>query len=642
MEMKIHLNYSYVSLLTNESYIYGIILLYQSLLKVSSKYPLYVLVTKNVSMASREILNQLNISYEVIDIIPMQKDLFQHNYDINSRFAATWKNCFTKFYIFNLTKFDKIVFLDADVQVLKNIDHLFEKPHMTAAIDGEYFSLWNDKHFNAGCMVIEPSENIYQDLLSMVKILEVKNLPSQCIADQEILNIYFNEWPEKRELHLNKYYNVFSPYIMEEQVKDIKQNAYFIHFIGRKPWSFWVYNPEEHYSEYFYTEAKRIIQEYVNTLDWGKIRSKLKLTVYAICKNEKENVNKWLKCFSPADYICILDTGSTDGTWEALNKAKKKYKNLIIKQKIISPWRFDEARNASMELIPEDSVIQFMADLDEEIKDINWCQKIKVVWDPLFDRGMYQYHRDIEPDGTIRRTIQEFRVHSKEWTHWENVVHEAIVKDSGQRQFFMETCTPLGIEVWHYPKKTKEVDYATLCEQELIEHPNNWVMCLQLAIEYEIKKDWEKAILYYKRIIETPNNPLQAYEKARAYSGLGKYLSSIGKNDEAQNYFREGRLIEPSFTDNYFDSAILYFNDKKFDKTIELIETSMSKCPISNWCSVYDTHSHYSYWLLGLSYYNKRDLHKALSYVAIAYSIYSIEEYKMFLNQIIEEIKKEW
>jgi len=42
------------------------------------------------------------------------------------------------------------------------------------------------------------------------------------------------------------------------------------------------------------------------------------------------NVEKYVRCFSKADYICILDTGSTDGTWEYLQEAQKEYPNLII------------------------------------------------------------------------------------------------------------------------------------------------------------------------------------------------------------------------------------------------------------------------------------------------------------------------
>jgi len=50
-------NYSYVSLLTNDSYSYGIVLLVESMKAVKTKYPLHVLVTKNVSNAVLELLN---------------------------------------------------------------------------------------------------------------------------------------------------------------------------------------------------------------------------------------------------------------------------------------------------------------------------------------------------------------------------------------------------------------------------------------------------------------------------------------------------------------------------------------------------------------------------------------------------------
>jgi hypothetical protein len=34
--------------------------------------------------------------------------------------------------------------------------------------------------------------------------------------------------------------------------------------------------------------------------------------------------------FGKADYLCILDTGSTDGTWEYLKEAQETHPNLII------------------------------------------------------------------------------------------------------------------------------------------------------------------------------------------------------------------------------------------------------------------------------------------------------------------------
>ena len=44
----------------------------------------------------------------------------------------------------------------------------------------------------------------------------------------------------------------------------------------------------------------------------------LKIAVYTICKNELQFVDKWMHSMFEADYICVLDTGSTDGTYERL------------------------------------------------------------------------------------------------------------------------------------------------------------------------------------------------------------------------------------------------------------------------------------------------------------------------------------
>ena len=53
----------------------------------------------------------------------------------------------------------------------------------------------------------------------------------------------------------------------------------------------------------------------------------MKLCVYAICKNEIEYIQKWLESVKEADEIIVVDTGSTDGTWEILQKSGVEYFN---------------------------------------------------------------------------------------------------------------------------------------------------------------------------------------------------------------------------------------------------------------------------------------------------------------------------
>ena len=45
----------------------------------------------------------------------------------------------------------------------------------------------------------------------------------------------------------------------------------------------------------------------------------MKICVYAICKNESKFLDRWIDSVAnEADYIAILDTGSTDDTFDRL------------------------------------------------------------------------------------------------------------------------------------------------------------------------------------------------------------------------------------------------------------------------------------------------------------------------------------
>ena len=48
----------------------------------------------------------------------------------------------------------------------------------------------------------------------------------------------------------------------------------------------------------------------------------MKISVYAICKNEAQFVDRWVDSMSEADTIVVLDTGSTDDTVQRLQNRK--------------------------------------------------------------------------------------------------------------------------------------------------------------------------------------------------------------------------------------------------------------------------------------------------------------------------------
>lgn len=85
-----------------------------------------------------------------------------------------------------------------------------------------------------------------------------------------------------------------------------------------------------------------------------------KVCVYTICKNEEKFVDRWMDSMGEADLVVVLDTGSKDGTVERLRA-----RGAQVTVERILPWRFDAARNRSLELVPEDVDLCVCTDLDE-------------------------------------------------------------------------------------------------------------------------------------------------------------------------------------------------------------------------------------------------------------------------------------
>lgn len=120
----------------------------------------------------------------------------------------------------------------------------------------------------------------------------------------------------------------------------------------------------------------------------------MKVVVYAICKNEAQFVDRWMDSMGEADQVVVLDTGSEDDTVERLRA-----RGALAKVEVISPWRFDVARNRSMELVPEDADICVCTDLDEVFHP-GWRARLEEAWLPEAGQATYRYTWSFNPDGS--------------------------------------------------------------------------------------------------------------------------------------------------------------------------------------------------------------------------------------------------
>ena len=118
-----------------------------------------------------------------------------------------------------------------------------------------------------------------------------------------------------------------------------------------------------------------------------------KVCVYAICKNESQFVERWMASMGEADAVVVLDTGSTDDTAESLRAAGAR-----VTVERFDPWRFDTARNRSLDLVPEDADICVCTDLDEVLHP-GWRALLEAAWVPGTTRATYRYTWNFLPDG---------------------------------------------------------------------------------------------------------------------------------------------------------------------------------------------------------------------------------------------------
>lgn len=295
-----------------------------------------------------------------------------------------------------------------------------------------------------------------------------------------------------------------------------------------------------------------------------------KICIYTICKNEIKFVDRWLNSMKEADSIVVLDTGSEDGTYEYLLEKKNEYPQLIVDQKIITPWRFDVARNESMKYIPDDCNILMSTDLDEVLNP-DWAQTIRDRWiDGFHERAIYYYTWSHLDTGAEGRIFLYDKIHSRNW-EWRAPVHEYLYNTIYHSEdYSMMNVLNLSdedkVHLHHYPDMDKSRgDYLPLLELRAKESPDDYYGLIYLAREYKFYGQNDKAIELFNYIIDNLAYKGNNLEIAACHAFLGE---SYQQKEDYQNaifsYMRSIEL-EPTYRESYIELAKVYFKLKNYD-----------------------------------------------------------------------------
>lgn len=333
-----------------------------------------------------------------------------------------------------------------------------------------------------------------------------------------------------------------------------------------------------------------------------------KICVYAICKNEAKFVDRWVASMSEADYIVVLDTGSTDGTYEMLKENENIFK---IKRKVIKPWRFDVARNESMTLVPDDANILVCTDLDEVFTD-GWADKVRAAWQEDTTRCFYPYAWSHNSAGEPTNIYMYDKIHTRDY-YWIYPVHEVLWRDSGQE-------IPVRIDdmmLHHYADKSKPRDYFDLLKVAVDENPDDPHIQELYAREFLNKNDIDSAMDEFKKVLEMPNVNKMTMVREKLFSmlKLAQLCAKKGDFPSALMWIQKFLEEDKTYRDPYYLMAEI-FNAQGFcSMAIGAVEEGDKQgSQHFDWVEDGNTYTERRDDILSMSYYGLGDIDKAIDH----------------------------
>ena len=209
----------------NKEYLIGFEVMLKSLIDnnprvITDNLP-FVIITNDLNpedlVTSRKIYNNIHIKrydeskYSQIEELKKQQMAFGD---------------YTKYEIFSLTEFKKIIFLDSDTIILGNIDYLIDFKESFGCVRELFIDQYNTGVMVIGNKYLNPK--ITEDLINLTNIYGITEH-----LDQDIINNYFIDVITPIPLEYN-YLKIYSKQIFQNT--GLPEYIKIIHYVVKKPW----------------------------------------------------------------------------------------------------------------------------------------------------------------------------------------------------------------------------------------------------------------------------------------------------------------------------------------------------------------------------------------------------------------------
>lgn len=265
--------FAYVFLMFGgDAYLPGVLTAAYSIKKTKTKHDIVCMVTNDVSSAAINKLKQLGIIVKNVPYLRFRSDTSKLSE--KQKKLYTWLDVsYTKWNCLSFIEYSKVLFLDADIVVLKNIDHIFELPAPASSFSDredkpnafrrnakKFVSPAQMKYFlenrkfamDGGIALLEPNLRHFKGYVKHVEDNQPYRVSNSISGmDEQSISYYMSvlkTGPKKR------WYNLTKKYLCAWFHKC--KSPYIINFVGaEKPWD------------------RDLRNEYPDTRIWYKLRN---------------------------------------------------------------------------------------------------------------------------------------------------------------------------------------------------------------------------------------------------------------------------------------------------------------------------------------------------------------------------------
>lgn len=293
---------------------------------------------------------------------------------------------------------------------------------------------------------------------------------------------------------------------------------------------------------------------------------KYNISVYAISKNEEKFAARWAKSMSEADSVIVLDTGSTDNTVKILSEFPK----VTVFSETVSPWRFDTARNMSLEKVPAEADYCVCTDLDEVFQK-GWREKLENALSLSPDSVSYRYVWSYNEDGSENTVFNIEKIHKRQGFIWTHPVHEVLKFTGGTKK----TVFAEGLKLSHYPDNEKSrSSYLPLLELSVKESPEDDRNVHYLGREYMFYKRYPEAIETLKYHLSL-KSALWQDERCASMRYIARCFSALNKPSDALLWHLRSCAEAPCLREPWMETAEFFYREKNWHGVITFINKAL-------------------------------------------------------------------